>query len=81
MSWLRRLFGGEVGSEPAPAAPPPSDAEIEAAEREHEQELARAWAERLDDLRRRQLRYDEYAWTPPPQGGEQRAGLEDAGPG
>jgi hypothetical protein len=29
--------------------------------------------ERLDDLRRRQLKYADKAWTPPAQGGERRA--------
>jgi ABC-2 type transport system ATP-binding protein len=33
---------------------------------------------RLDELRQRQLRYADRAWTPPRQGGERRADDEDA---
>ena len=82
MGFLRRLFGGgqeEQGERSAPADPadPADPAEIEQAEREHERDLARAEAARLDELQRRQLRYADYAWTPPPQGGERRADDED----
>ena len=80
MSFLRRLLGGREGEgqdHPTPAARSTPD-EIAESEREHERELARAEAERLDDLRQRQLRYAQHAWTPPPQGGERRADDEDA---
>lgn len=80
MSFLRRLLGrvDEDGAEPpAPATPLASSAELEEAERTHERELMRAEAERLDELRQRQLRYAEHAWTPPAQGGERRADDED----
>jgi hypothetical protein len=78
MSFLRRLLGGDDdgvaatnGSEPGA---PVDEAE---AERIHERELARAEMERLDDLRLRQLKYADKAWTPPAQGGERRADDED----
>jgi hypothetical protein len=35
----------------------------------------------LDDLARRQLRYADYAWEPPAQGGERRADDTDKGTG
>jgi len=80
MSLLRRLFGGGSGEDPPPVAPPASQADIEAAELEHEREVMRAEAARLDELRQRQLRYAQHAWTPPAQGGEKRADDEDAAP-
>jgi hypothetical protein len=78
MGFLRRIFGG--GSEPdrpddsdssdsQPAVPVDADA----AERAYELEIARAEQDRLDDLTQRQLRYADYAWQPPRQGGERRA--------
>ena len=75
MSFLRRLFGGEDAGHTNGATPPDRSDEIDAneAERLHERELMRAEAERLDDLRRRQLKYADRAWTPPAQGGERRA--------
>jgi len=70
MAFLKRLFGGAPsGGEPAPA----DQSEIDAAERDYELELARAEQDRLDDLQQRQLRYADYAWQPPAQGGERRA--------
>ena len=87
MGFLRRIFGG--GSEPdrtdtsssstsEPAAPTDADA----AERAYELEIARAEQDRLDDLTQRQLRYADYAWQPPKQGGERRADDgEEAGEG
>jgi hypothetical protein len=70
VSFLRRLFGG---SDDAHAGPSPSQAEVEEDERRHELDLLRGEAERLDDLRQRQIRYADRAWTPPDQGGERRA--------
>jgi hypothetical protein len=35
--------------------------------------VLRGEQERLDDLAQRQLRYAQYAWQPPAQGGERRA--------
>ena len=92
MSFLRRLFGGsgETATESTGAATPearagakPADDGLDAdeSERRHEREVLRAEAERLDPLRQRQLRYAEHAWTPPAQGGERRAGDEEAGEG
>ncbi len=93
MGFLRRLFGGgdeapeapdvpEAGGQPAEAAERPTgpDDELDPdeAERQHEREVLRAEAERLDPLRQRQLRYADHAWTPPSQGGERRADDEAA---
>ena len=76
MGFLRRLFGGGSGDE---AATPPADpAELDAAERAHELDLARFEQDRTDDLVRRQQRFASYAWTPPAQGGERRADDADA---
>ncbi len=83
MSFLRRLFGGDEGATngatngAAPATEPTDVIDANEAERLHEKDLMRAEAERLDDLRRRQLKYADRAWTPPAQGGERRADDED----
>lgn len=75
MAFLRRLFGG---NEPEVAPEPQADpAELEALEREHEREILRGEQERLDELQQRQLRYEQYAWQPPAQGGERRAEDDD----
>jgi hypothetical protein len=72
MEKLRRLFGG--GAQPASAESAPADpAPIAADERAYELDLLRGEQERLDELAQRQLRYAEYAWEPPRQGGERRA--------
>jgi hypothetical protein len=80
MGFLKRLFGGSTEAaqdEPAtPASPTP--AELEAEERAHELELAHSEQDRLSDLQQRQLKYAEYAWEPPAQGGTRRADDEDA---
>ena len=67
MSFLRRLFGGR--EEPATAEPVVDAADDEAADRA----VLRAEDERMDDFRRRQLRYAKWAWQPPAQGGSRRA--------
>ena len=84
MGILRRLFGGGEApasrEETASAEATPVDAApaaADAAERQHELELLRGEQERLDELTQRQLRYADYAWQPPPQGGERRADDED----
>jgi hypothetical protein len=71
MDLLRRLRGGDRSdtSEPVPFDPAAADA----AERAYELEILRGEQERLDELAQRQLRYAEYAWQPPAQGGERRA--------
>jgi len=80
MGFLKRLFGGEVSGSGDPTTPTtnPADAvDIDAAERAHDLELARSEQDRLDDLAQRQLRYADYAWQPPKQGGERRAEDDD----
>lgn len=72
MGFLRRLLGGEATAD-AGTARTFDPAEVEAEERERELEVLRAEQERLDDLAQRQLRYAQYAWHPPAQGGERRA--------
>ena len=91
MGFLRRLFGGrepdkgEVAGEAAPASAPATQQELDEEERRYELELARFEQARLDDLRQRQLRYADRAWTPEAQGGPERsddgdrAGGADAG--
>ena len=49
MSFLRRLFGGDEAVEPA-ASPAVSSAELAEDERQHELEVMREEARRLDDL-------------------------------
>ena len=79
MGFLKRIFGG-AGS--APSEPTPVTAtdpvDIDAAERAHDLELARSEQDRLDELSQRQLRYADYAWQPPKQGGERRADDEES---
>ena len=58
-------------------AAPDTDLSVDEAERAHQLELARLEAARLDELQQRQLRFADYAWTPPAQGGERRADDED----
>ena len=80
MSFLRRLLGGERGEADeggASGTPRPTSEELLEDEREHELEVMRDEAARLDDLQQRQLRYADRAWTPPAQGGEKRADDED----
>ena len=79
MSFLRRLLGGDPAPDDRGAAPP--DATIEADERQHELEVLRDEATRLDELAQRQLRYAKYAWQPPRQGGERRADDRDESSG
>ncbi|MFL5711410.1 MAG: hypothetical protein ACJ77W_05950 [Chloroflexota bacterium] len=79
MGFLKRFLGGG-GSEAAGAIVPDASQPIDddAAERAHDLELARSEQDRLDELSQRQLRYADYAWQPPKQGGERRADDEDA---
>lgn len=85
MGFLRRLLGGTDASDdapgdlPAPAASPPTAADLVAEEQERERELLREDALRLDnELIQRQLFYADRSWTPPAQGGTRRADDEDA---
>jgi hypothetical protein len=79
MGFLRRLLGGGRRENPEPTEPSRKldDAELDAAEKAYELELLRDDQDRMSDLTRRQLRYAEYAWTPPAQGGERRAEAQD----
>ncbi len=86
MGFLRRLFSGERAAPAAPPAdsdadpaPPADPGSADAEERARELELLREEQERHDDLTRRQLRYAEYAWEPPEQGGDRRADDTDRG--
>jgi hypothetical protein len=79
MGFLKRLFGGGNGETSAHA--PVDPAEAEAAERQHELEVLREEQGRMDELTRRQLRYSDYSWTPPAQGGERRADDTDPSAG
>lgn len=74
MSFLRRLLGRDA---PPESDAPVDDAALDAEEREHELDILRAEQERLDELAQRQLRYADYAWQPPAQGGERRADDRD----
>jgi hypothetical protein len=79
MGFLKRLFGDSSEADPADSpATPASPAQLDAEERAHELELARGEQDRLSDLQQRQLKYAEYAWEPPAQGGTRRADDEDA---
>jgi hypothetical protein len=80
MGFLKRLLGG--GSPEAPESTPADAPNDEAEERQHELEVLRGEQERLGELAQRQLRYAQYAWQPPAQGGERRADDGDkASPG
>jgi hypothetical protein len=87
MGFLRRLLGGDRGPTPTSedrdgAAPAPAETATADDEAARDRDLLRAEAERLDhDLLRRQLRYADRSWTPARQGGERRAGDEEAGEG
>lgn len=79
MGFFKRLLGGE------PAEPAGDDdaagvdaATVEAAEREHELDVLRAEQASFDELTERQLRFAQYAWQPPAQGGDRRADDSDA---
>ena len=76
MGFFRRLLGGDTTTD-AGAVPALDPAEVEAEEREHELEMLRGEEERLGELAQRQLRYARYAWQPPAQGSERRAGDHD----
>jgi hypothetical protein len=56
-----------------------SPADLELSERAYELDLLREEQERLDELGQRQLRYADYAWQPPAQGGPARSDDADAG--
>lgn len=79
MGVLRRLLGRD--DQPGGDSAPGSDAgSLDADEQAHELEMLRAEQDRLDELAQRQLRYANYAWQPPAQGGERRADDGDKPP-
>ena len=90
MGFLRRLLGRDddaragnaEGSRttggPA-ASEPPIDPDDE--ERQHELELARFEQARTTELMRRQQRYGDRSWTPPPQGGPERSDSDEVDAG
>jgi hypothetical protein len=73
MGFLRRL----LGSNPPREATPFDAAGVDAEEQQRDLDVLRGEQERLDELAQRQLRYADYAWQPPPQGGERRADDRD----
>ena len=79
MGVLRRLFGRDDPPRGGPT-PTPEGETLDAEERAHELEMLRAEQDRLDELAQRQLRYADYAWQPPAQGGERRADDGDTTP-
>ncbi len=73
MSFLRRVLGGG-GGDPGAKTGAVATSTAEADDTEREQSLAAEDEARLsDDLLARQLRYADRKWTPPAQGGPQRA--------
>ena len=72
MGVLRRLLGLDDPTR-GDAAPASDAGSIDADEQAHELEMLQAEQDRLDELAQRQLRYADYAWQPPAQGGERRA--------
>jgi hypothetical protein len=78
MGFLRRILGGGRGNADETTAGFDHDGEDgsvepDSEERQHELDLLRSEAERLDELTQRQLKYADHAWQPPDQGGERRA--------
>ncbi len=73
MDTLRRLFRGGGDRSAPPKSTETDPARIAADESAYELDLLRGEQERLDELAQRQLRYADYAWEPPRQGGERRA--------
>jgi hypothetical protein len=84
MGLLRRLLGGsgpDTAADTTADTTATSPADETADERARDLDLLREEHERLDELAQRQLRYAEYAWEPPAQGGDRRADDGDRGPG
>ena len=65
----------DAQADPQDAKADPVDPDAQ--ERAYELDLIRQEQDRLDELQQRQLRYANYAWEPPAQGGERRADDED----
>jgi hypothetical protein len=87
MGFLRRILGGgrgkDGGDDTTAGVDDGEDESVEpnAEERQHELDLLREEAERLDELTQRQLKYADHAWQPPAQGGERRADDADRSSG
>jgi hypothetical protein len=85
MRFLHRILGGSRANdgddEASTGVVDDKAASVDPAaeERQHELDVLRAEAERLDELTQRQLKYADHAWQPPAQGGERRADDGDAG--
>jgi hypothetical protein len=80
----RRLRGATAPPDAAPVrdardvvADPVDRVDPDAQEGDYELDLLREEQDRLDELQQRQLRYANYAWEPPAQGGERRADDQD----
>lgn len=80
MGFLRRILGGgridnrdDEGSAGVDDDGADLTVDPDADERQHELDVLRAEAQRLDELTQRQLKYADHAWQPPAQGGERRA--------
>ena len=74
MGFLRRIFdGGRTSGDDEATTSVDDDGEAGSVELD----VLRAEAERMDELAQRQLKYAEYAWQPPDQGGERRADEQD----
>lgn len=78
MGFLRRILGGDPKADESSSAPPVDQTALEAEERARELELLREEQARMSELTIRQLRYAEYAWQPPDEGGERRSDDGDA---
>jgi hypothetical protein len=78
MHLLRRLLQAKAPEAGKEAPVDPTD--LDALEGKRELEVLQAEQERLNELQQRQLRYQQYSWRPPAQGGERRAD-DDAGSG
>jgi hypothetical protein len=84
MGFLRRIFrggGGDDGTAAAEDGGEDGSVELDAEERQHELDVLRSEAARLDELAQRQLKYADHAWQPPPQGGDRRADDSDGSSG
>jgi len=78
MGFLKRIFARDEPAATTADVETPAKADPDAIERAYDLDLARAEQDRLDELSQRQLRYAEYAWQPPKQGGDRRADDGDA---
>jgi hypothetical protein len=84
--FLRGIFGGDRdapdGREESEAPDMPSEdaGPDNEAEQQRDLDVLRDEQRQFDDLTQRQQRYAQYAWQPPPQGGDRRADDPDPTP-